>query len=141
MWIPTISKNKVFLFFKREETGLNHDVNKAKPNSDIANNSMLNIWDSLTVLWPPPRGLGYLPGSALSTAHADCLIGSSWLHFIADGVPGGHHMAPASSKELRSPVATGLHLHHQPALGSPPEMPVLPHSATPQMFSITPSCL
>lgn len=68
LWEPAISKikppfesNILFLYFltsrgKNQEK--EHIHSKAKPNTNSANNSMLNTWDSFIILWPSPKNLG-----------------------------------------------------------------------------------
>ena len=56
-------------YFKGEESGPSHNLNKANPNSSCVNNSVSNVWDALTVFVTPPKGLGHFSGSNLHSPH------------------------------------------------------------------------
>ena len=56
-------------YFKGEESGPSHILNKANPNSSCVNNSVSNVWDALTVFVTPTKGLGHFSGSNLHSPH------------------------------------------------------------------------
>ena len=97
MWGPIkkkITKIKYILpYFKREEPGHCHHLNKAHPQPTVSNTQYMCSTHSLL---NNSKGLGSsAPLFAVCTA---CLLGSGWLHSTAAAVLGGHPMVMTSPK-------------------------------------------
>lgn len=60
---------KYLFYYKWEETGHIYSLDKAKQKSSSANNSMLNIWDSLMMHWAAPGGSGHLSDPSRSSTY------------------------------------------------------------------------
>lgn len=96
-----ISEIKYTFYFRRKEAGHIHSLDKVKPKSKGASNSMLNLWGSTTSsglplgcrspLYPHPQ------------QHTQPIF-PSWLNFIVAVISGGHHMALAIFKIARVPL-------------------------------------
>ena len=98
------------------EGSSSHILNKAKPNSYPVNNSVVDIWDSLTI----SRLLqeAWVTSPALpSAAHRACLLRLGKLHSTTPTTLGSHTMAMVSPK-CWGLTATELHFHQKPLLGS-----------------------
>jgi len=111
-----------------EEPEHSHNLNKAKPNSNI------HCLGFTCHLLGSSKSLVTLPALP-SAAHTACLLGSNWLHSTADAVLVGHSkLLTPTSKMLGSSTAARLHFHQWLQMDSV-------HGAKSQLPCMNPSIL